>query len=424
MRNTIITKKCSLVVATAILSVGMLMGCGKTAQNENAAAEPVKEATETLTEEVSEKEEVAEAEEEESVTTPFLDDLEKYDSIISTLTTEQYYAFAEVGEDYDALLVADGVYDNGDGNMAAIQAKVYGFGNDGKIYEAGMVWSAGTAYPIAVYDKHLMFGGNHNMAMANVVDGSVIIQKEAFEVFDEQGNATYTYNNGNIDEEFEVEDDSVLAEMYDMYSKATVLNFFQGEVEASADMGEEFYPSNSFEERVRKISFKSYDEIIGLLEGDEAYALVNVMGYDGEVLLVTSYTYDDLLGHIATTELTPYTMKNGEVTADSMIFSGGTATPVAMDKDGAILTATHNSVDKYCYGDNGTDIRAIMVLATVYTEEFDDNGNPKSVGGFTRTNPTVLEEGAPINGDDVKAWKDMFEEYENAEPISFTRVSE
>lgn len=420
-KNVITTKKWALTVLPAVLSVGMLVGCGKEQQSANAVAEPVQEVTEEVQE--PEQEETAE-EDVDNVTTPFLDDLEKYDSIISTLTKEQYYAFAEIGEDYDALLVADGVYDNGDGNMAAIEAKVYGFGNDGKIYEAGTVWSSGTAYPLAVYEQHVMFGGNHNMAMANVIDGSIVIQKEAFEEFDEQGNAKYTYNNGNIDEEFEVDDDSVLKEMYEMYSKATVLNFFQGEAEFTEDGGAIDCPSNSFEERVEKTTFDSYDEIIGLLEGDEAYALVNVMGYDGEVLLVTTYTYDDLLGHIATTELTPYTMKKGKVTADSLIFSGGTATPIAMDKDGAILTATHNSVDKYCYGENGTDTKAIMVLATVFADEIDDNGNPKSIFGFVRTKNSVLEDGEEIKEDDVKTWKELFKEYESAEPISFTRVSE
>ena len=152
------------------------------------------------------------------VETPFITDLEKYDSVISKLTKNQYYAFAEIGEDYDALLVADGVYDNGDGNMAAIDAKVYGFGNDGKLYEAGSVWSDGTAYPLAVYDKSIMFGGNHRMTMACVRDGSVIIEKEAYEEFDEQGNATYRYHEGDIDNIKEVEDDSILVEMYDIYS--------------------------------------------------------------------------------------------------------------------------------------------------------------------------------------------------------------
>lgn len=43
---------------------------------------------------------------------------------------------------------------------------------------------------------------------------------------------------------------------------------------------------NDIEEKVHKISFESYDEIISLLEGSEGYAYVNVKGYDGDVLAV------------------------------------------------------------------------------------------------------------------------------------------
>lgn len=263
------------------------------------------------------------------------------------------------------------------------------------------------------------------MTMASVIDGSVVIKKEADEVFDEQGNATYSYNEGDIDNIQEVSDDSILSEMFEMYSKAIVVNFFQGEAEVEGDMGEGDYPSNNFEDRVGKTSFSSYDEIIELLEGDEAYALVNVKGYDGKVLLVAEYTYDDLLGHIATTECTPYTVKsNGTCTADSVLFSGGTATPVAIDDQGAFFTATHTSVEKSCYGENGTDNASIMVLAYVSTEELDDNGDPKSVSGFTRTkNSLVDDDSVFLNGDEIDVYKNLFAEYEKAEPISFTRVN-
>lgn len=439
-KNKIRTKKCMQAVLAAMLAVGMLTGCGKEEPNKSAVEEQVQEAAKDSAqqeasadenknkenEEPEAPEEAEEETEENTVTTPFLDDLEKYDSIISELTTEQYYAFAEIGEDYDALLVADGVYDNGDGNMAAIDAKVYGFGNDGNLYEAGVVWSDGTAYPLAVYDGHIMFGGNHHMTMAHVVDGSIVIVKEASEEFDEQGNATYSYNEGNIDDIREVEDDSILKEMYDTYAKATVLNFFQGEAEAIGDMGAFDYPSNGFEERVGKTTFTSYDEIIDLLAGDEAYALVDVKGYDGKVLLVADYTYDDLLGHIATIECTPYTVKaNGECTADSLIVSGGTATPIALDSDGVICTATHSSVEKYCYGDNGTDSRSVMMLAAVSTDEFDDNGNPKTVSGFVRTkNSLIDDDNVFLEGNEVDILEDLFKEYEKAEPISFTKVEQ
>lgn len=422
--NEIKTKKCLGAILAAVLSVGMLVGCGS--KNAGETQEVPKQET---VEEATEKTEATEVtEEESSVVTPFIDDLEKYDSIISTLTTNQYYAFADVGDGYDVLLVADGVYDNLDGNMAAINATVYGLDN-GKPYYAGNVWSDGTAYPIAVYENMLMFGGNHSMTMANVIDASVIIQKEAYEQFDEQGNATYFLNEGDIDNIKELEDDTVLKEMYETYSKATVLNFFQGEADPSevpeGDMGAGDYPSNELEERTGKTSFDSYDEIIGLLEGDEAYALVNIKGYDGQVLLVAESVYDDLLGHMATIECTPYTVKaDGKVSADSLLFSGGTATPLAMDKEGNVFTATHQSIDKQCYGENGTDNNGIMVMTYVYTEELDDNGVPKSVGGFKRINNSVYDDDSVnLKEDDIDSWTQIWDEYEKAEPINFTKIS-
>jgi len=413
------TKRCLVVIAAAVLTVGMLVGCGNSG-NENITEEPTQKTTEEV------KDEVVETEEEETtVVTPFLKDLEMYDSIISTLTTNQYYGFAGVGDGYDVLLVADEVYDNGDGNMVSIDATVYGIENGEPCY-AGSVWSDGTAYPIAVYDDLLMFGGNHKMAMANVVDAAVIVQKEAYEEFDDQGNATYFLNEGDIDNIKELEDDSILTEMFKAYSEATAIYFFPGEAEIVGDEGVGDYPSNEFEIRVEKTSFDSYDEIIGLLEGEEAYALVDIKGYDGKVLLVAETVYDDLLGHMATTECTPYTMKsNGKVTADSILFSGGTATPIAMDKDGNIYMASHMSVDKHCYGENGSDDNAIMVMTSVYTEELDDNGMPKSVGGFTRTNNSLIDDDCVfLNGDEVELWTQIWDEYNNAEPVSFTKVAE
>ena len=424
-RNEIKAKRCLAAICAAVLSIGMLAGCGKDEANADAAAEePKQEAVEEVAAEPAEVEEAVE--EESDINPPFLADLEKYDSIISTLTTNQYYSFAAVGDGYDVLLVSEYVYDNGDGNMAAIDATVYGINENGEPCYAGNVWSDGTAYPIAVYEDMLMFGGNHNMAMANVIDGSIIIQKEAYEEFDEQGNASYFLNEGDIDNIKELEDNSVLTEMYDTYSKAIVLNFFQGEAEAvEGDMGAEDYPSNNLEERVGKTSFDSYDEIIGLLEGDEAYALVDIKGYDGQVLLVAESAYDDQLGHMATTECTPYTMKaNGKVTADSLLFTGGTATPVAIDKEGNVFTATHQSIDKQCYGENGSDNNAMMMMASVSASELDDKGMPKSVSGFKRTKNSVIDDDSVfLDENDTELWKQLWAEYEKAEPVNFTKVN-
>lgn len=224
--------KCMMTTIITVLSLGILAGCG---QNNTAveSEEPkpiiVEEAVEETVEEPVE--EVAETEE-PSVATPFLEDLEKYDSIVSTLTTNQYYAFASVGDGYDVLLVADEAFENGDGNMVAIDAVVYGIDNGTPCY-AGAVWSDDAAYPIAVYDDLLIFGGSHRMTTANVIHAAVYVQKEAYEEVDEQGNTVYRLNEGDIDNIKTLEDESVLTEMFQTYDQAIALNFFQGEAEIS-----------------------------------------------------------------------------------------------------------------------------------------------------------------------------------------------
>lgn len=184
-------------------------------------------------------------------------------------------------------------------------------------------------------------------------------------------------------------------------------------------------PSNSFEERVGKTTFESYDEIISLLEGDEAYAYATVKGYDGEVLFVATENFDDMLGHFATIECTPYTVKANGVTADSLLFSSSTSTPVAIDEEGIIYTASHRSVEESCYGDNGTDTPALMILATVQAEELDENGNPKTVTGFVRTKNSLVDDDlTDIASDDIETYDRMFNDYyEKAQVLSFTRVN-
>ena len=226
-KSEMLTKKCLTAIGIAVLSAGMLMGCGDSAvEKAEETTAQIEDAT-TQTEETAEQQENNEIEEEEgSVVTPYLDDLEKYDSILSTVTKDQYYAFAAVGEGEDVLLVTDGVFDNGDGTMAAIDAKVYAIADNGQIYEAGSVWSDGTAYPIAVADDLFMFGGNHHMSEATVVDGSVILLQTAYEEFDEEGNVTYSIMKDL--EETIVEDNSILTNLYDKYNNAIVINFTQG----------------------------------------------------------------------------------------------------------------------------------------------------------------------------------------------------
>ena len=193
------------------------------------------------------------------------------------------------------------------------------------------------------------------------------------------------------------------------------------EVFPESPWGPDFYPSNKFEERVGQIEFDSYDEIIGLLNSDEAYAYATIKGIDEPVLLVGEEVFDNGDGTFASLAATPYSMKsNGKITADSIFTSGGTGSPIKIDDDGIVWCASHHSIEEYCYGKNGTDNVAIMMMASVYTATFDDNGDAATVGGFIRTENTVLDnDGEQIGENDVEVLSGLFDKYNELKPIEF-----
>lgn len=202
-------KKRFITMTLLAVTASMFVGCSKPAVETTVPETTVVETAVT----------------EETVATPFLNDLEKYDSVISNLKEDQYYAFADICKDYDVLLVADSVFDNGNGEMESISAKLYGLDENDKVFELGEVSSTGTAYPLAVYDGCLMFGGHHRVAEVFADGGSMITKKDASEEFDQTGAAKYFYFD--LDEKFEgeVEDDSKFMAMWEDYEKATIISF-------------------------------------------------------------------------------------------------------------------------------------------------------------------------------------------------------
>lgn len=219
MKKMNTTKSIMVAVTAAVVAIGALVGCGNVVITTETTHETT---TEAVNETVDEAEET-------TVATPFLADLEKYDSVISGLNSDQYYAFAAVGDEYDLLLVTDSVYDYGDGVMAAIDATVYGFDADGNAMEFGIIESEGTAYPISVSNGCLMYGGNHHVAKTFCASGSMITKMDASEVFDEEGNATYYIFDYDNMYEGEADDNTALMALYDEYATAVVINFTQAE---------------------------------------------------------------------------------------------------------------------------------------------------------------------------------------------------
>lgn len=167
-------------------------------------------------------------EEESNVNPPVVAAMEKYDSIISGLQPGQAYGFADICTAFDVLLVSeDGAYDCGDGTMGAVNVKIYGLDADGNVMEYGVANSGHTAYPLAVYDGCLMTCNNARTMMEYInADSLSMITRKCVEVsYDEDGNASYAFMDADTQTDGVADDDSMMQEMLDMYSNATVINF-------------------------------------------------------------------------------------------------------------------------------------------------------------------------------------------------------
>lgn len=121
-----------------------------------------------------------------------------FDTIIDALSEDSYYAFADMDEFHDALLVTDSdlVFDNGDGKMAATGATVYGYDNKNTIIEYGVVAGGGTATPLACKDHELFYGGHNYMNKVHIDEGKGELITEEGEFFDEYEDAIAIEFNG------------------------------------------------------------------------------------------------------------------------------------------------------------------------------------------------------------------------------------
>ncbi|MCR5032379.1 MAG: hypothetical protein K6A92_05920 [Lachnospiraceae bacterium] len=150
-----------------------------------------------------------------------------FTQIVDKLEDGAGYANVVVGGE-DLLLISPmGVYDNG-GYNASIDAEAYYY-KDGVPTYVGHVSAGGTAYPLAVKDGLLYAGWGHGMITYTFANGMLIVDDEAYEVFDESGNATYYHTSNTHDVEAgsdgSVADDSALTALFDRYGDAEVIEF-------------------------------------------------------------------------------------------------------------------------------------------------------------------------------------------------------
>ena len=150
-----------------------------------------------------------------------------YHDAIAALPENTYSATVDIGLDKPVLLVTDGVYDDGNGNEAAIYCDVY-YPVGKKIQKIGSVESMGTAYPIACSRDGIysVLDGGVQKYTADA-SGKLAMTQNIYVSYDEQGNAAYYSGDGSSAQ-------SVSADVYDSaqdaYTKCTVVSFTQKQV--------------------------------------------------------------------------------------------------------------------------------------------------------------------------------------------------
>jgi hypothetical protein len=133
------------------------------------------------------------------------------------------YANEQVG-DADVFFASSETYSDEDGKAYAIDSSLFVYDKNGSIVYLGQVASAGTAYPLALNDGFLYTCSHHMITKYTVQDGKLVVSEEAAEVFDTDGNATYSYAaDGKAAQS--VDDASNLTRLFEEYEKAAPIVF-------------------------------------------------------------------------------------------------------------------------------------------------------------------------------------------------------
>lgn len=155
---------------------------------------------------------------------------ESYEEVIDSLEKGTWYASVTLNTARNPLLlVTDGVYDNGDGNMATIYADVYAYDENGRIIKYGEIDSCSTAYPLSISADYLYLAGNHHVTKLYVDEAysSFITKEDAVEIFDTDANASYYYYSQEEGFAGKVQDESKLMCLFEELSDVQVIGFTQ-----------------------------------------------------------------------------------------------------------------------------------------------------------------------------------------------------
>lgn len=149
-----------------------------------------------------------------------------FTQIVDKLQAGQGYANATIGDE-DVLLVTEYTFDNID-QIAAIDAEIYRYDNGAPKY-IGYITAGGTAYPLAIKDGELYACGNHFAKKYVMMNGSLMIDEEAYVNYNSEGDPTYflisEVKSVTTGADGQVEDDSYMSAIYDEYMNGQIIEF-------------------------------------------------------------------------------------------------------------------------------------------------------------------------------------------------------
>ncbi len=149
-----------------------------------------------------------------------------FTQIVDKLQAGQGYANATIGDE-DVLLVTEYTFDNID-QIAAIDAEIYRYDNGAPKY-IGYITAGGTAYPLAIKDGELYACGNHFAKKYVMMNGSLMIDEEAYVNYNGEGDPTYflisEVKSVTTGADGQVEDDSYMSAIYDEYMSGEIIEF-------------------------------------------------------------------------------------------------------------------------------------------------------------------------------------------------------
>lgn len=151
-----------------------------------------------------------------------------------------------------------------------------------------------------------------------------------------------------------------------------------------------------------------YEQLITSLHAGQSYAYAPI--YEEEnALLVTSYIFDDTMGHQATYEATIYIEKNGSIEKVTTVQSSGTAYPIAVADDNSLIVSMRNSLIKgYVSKDTGKFI---------ITEESNIDYLASEDGVYHN-----YKDGVTDISSDSSLFDELSEKYSGAEVLNFTKA--